>query len=231
MAKLRVNEIRDLAKRIIAESSGGIRYSALVQRIAAEHPETPKNTIHGSVWDLDKSFSGEIVKPSRGLFALSSSLNGNGTAPTPAPTPTLREDGFYEKFADWLKSDLDEATEAIALGGSGLRSKWGTPDVVGIFKPLPSNRVKFDLEIISAEIKINASESITAFGQSIAYPAYSRTRFTWFFRPPCRKKNSAVLKRYRYYSASASSNLTWTQRIHSSERWYARSVMPLTCST
>jgi hypothetical protein len=44
---------------------------------------------------------------------------------------------------------------------------------VGTFKPLPSNRVKFDLEIISAEIKINPSESITAFGQATAYRLFS----------------------------------------------------------
>ena len=45
MAKLSVNEIQTLAKRIVAENPGGIRYGALVQRISTENPETPKNTI------------------------------------------------------------------------------------------------------------------------------------------------------------------------------------------
>ena len=45
MAKLSVKEIQTLAKKIVAENPGGIRYGALVQRISMENPETPKNTI------------------------------------------------------------------------------------------------------------------------------------------------------------------------------------------
>lgn len=170
MAKLGTKQIKERAKEIITETPGGIRYSALVEKILTEHPETPKNTIHGAVWDLDKFYSGEVLKPSRGLFT----INGNPSAPVEVIPPVqIRESDFYESFADWLKNDLDEATEAMALGGSGLRSKWGTPDVVGTFKPLPSNRVKFDLEIISAEVKINAAGAIEAFGQATAYRLFS----------------------------------------------------------
>lgn len=172
MAKLGTKQIKELAKQIIAESPGGIRYSALVERILKDHPETPKNTVHGSVWDLDKTYSGEVLKPSRGLFT----INGDAKAIEPATVVSstiCREADFYESFAEWLKNDLDEATEAIPLGGSGLRSKWGTPDVVGTFKPLPSNRVKFDLEIISAEVKTSTTQSIEAFGQATAYRLFS----------------------------------------------------------
>ncbi len=175
MAKLKIKEVQELAKRIIMDVPGGIRYAALVARICAEHPETPKNTVHGSVWDLDKTFPGAIVKPSRGLFkpATSSSTSTTKATPTPIPEPVARESDFYESFAEWLKNDLDEATEAVALGGAGLRGKWGTPDVIGTFKPLPSNRVKFGPEILSAEIKTNPNESITAFGQAAAYRLFS----------------------------------------------------------
>lgn len=175
MAKLNIKAIQELARKIIGESSGGIRYSVLVQQIASSNPETPKNTIHGAVWDLDKTYSGQVFKPSRGLFTIVTGTSGNGTVKpsVPTTTPRLNESDFYESFAEWLKNDLDEATEAIALGGAGLRSKWGTPDVVGTFKPLPTNRVKFDLEIISAEIKVSPTESITAFGQATAYRLFS----------------------------------------------------------
>ncbi|MFN0133792.1 MAG: hypothetical protein ACKVW3_14835 [Phycisphaerales bacterium] len=175
MAKLSGRDIQRIAKQIITGTPGGIRYSVLIRQLSTAHPETPVNTIHGAVWDLDKTFTGEIIKPSRGLFTASPSASGNGppVVVPGAPQAALRESDFYESFAEWLKNDLDEATEAIALGGAGLRSKWGTPDVVGTFKPLPSNRVKFDLEIISAEVKVSPTESITAFGQATAYRLFS----------------------------------------------------------
>jgi len=172
MSKLSGKEIRELAKKIVAETPGGIRYSALVRQIAQTHPETPINTIHGNVWDLDKTFSGQVLKPSRGLFVYAGQ-NQSGAREGTLTIAPARESDFYEPFAEWLKTDLDEATEAVALGGAGMRSKWGTPDVVGVFKPLPSNRVKFDLEIVSAEVKANPNESIVAFGQAMAYRLFS----------------------------------------------------------
>ena len=172
MAKLKVKEIQELAKKIIGDESGGLRYSALVARIVASNPETPKNTIHGAVWDLDKTYAGTVVKPSRGLFKLEVE-NALPTHKGSVPEVPVREAEFYESFAEWLKNDLDEATEAVALGGAGIRGKWETPDVIGTFKPLPSNRVKFDPEILSAEIKVSSTESITAFGQAAAYRLFS----------------------------------------------------------
>ena len=45
--------------------------------------------------------------------------NGDGTVSPPVLPPTrIREEDFYEPFADWLKNELDEATVAISLGGS-----------------------------------------------------------------------------------------------------------------
>src|SRR5437879_6249507 len=128
MAKLSVREIQNLAKKIVADNPGGIRYSALVQRIHTEHPETPKNTIHGSVWDLATRYPTEIAKPSRGLFLAAAGLGGTTSVTPPVlPAPKVSEEQFYEPFADWLKNELDEATVAISLGGAGLQKKWGTP--------------------------------------------------------------------------------------------------------
>ncbi len=174
MAKLSGKEIQNLARKIIAESPGGIRYSALVQRISAENPETPKNTIHGSVWDLATRYPTEITKPSRGLFLPASRVGGMTPVISPVlPPPKVSEEDFYEPFADWLKNELDEATIAIPLGGAGLQKKWGTPDVVGVYKALASHRIKFDLEIISAEIKIDPQQPVVAFGQAAAYRLFS----------------------------------------------------------
>lgn len=67
----------------------------------------------------------------------------------------IKESEFYEPFAEWLMNDLDEVTEVASLGCAGLKSKWETPDVVGIYNPLASNLIKFPIEIVSAEIKID----------------------------------------------------------------------------
>jgi hypothetical protein len=68
---------------------------------------------------------------------------------------------------------LDEVTEVASLGGAGLKSKWGTPDVVGIYKPLASNLIKFPMEIVSAEVKLDPYQPVIAFGQAVAYRLFS----------------------------------------------------------
>lgn len=178
MAKLTGQQIKNLARSIIAENPGGIRYSALVQEISQQNPETPENTIHGSVWNLDALFPNEIAKPSRGLFTPVAKAGNDvveiGNTEQIATTGfKVKECDFYEPFAQWLQNDLDEVTEVASLGGAGLKSKWGTPDVVGIYKPLASNLIKFPIEIISAEIKIDPQAPVVAFGQAVAYRLFS----------------------------------------------------------
>lgn len=176
MAKLSTSEIKDLAKKLIAQNPGGIRYAELVRRIQAEAPETPVNTINGSIWNLDTQFPTEISKPSRGLFSAvdSDSVQAAGTT-TNGKLKIERslEADYYSSFADWLKTDLDEVVVSTDLGGAGLQKKWGTPDVVGVYKPTASNLIKFPLEIVSAEIKIDPSQSVVAFGQAVAYRLFS----------------------------------------------------------
>jgi hypothetical protein len=179
MAKLTGQQIKTLARSIVAANPGGIRYGALVDKICQENPETPKNTVHGSVWNLDALFPNEITKPSRGLFT---PIARAGTNEPPVVESTeqvaetgvkVRESDFYEPFAEWLKNDLDEVTEVASLGGAGLKSKWGTPDVIGIYKLLASNLIKFPIEIVSAEIKIDPQAPVVAFGQAVAYRLFS----------------------------------------------------------
>ncbi len=178
MAKLTGKQIKDLAKSIVASKPGGIRFSSLVNQISQQNPETPENTIHGNVWDLDKAFPNEIGKPSRGLFTLIGKKENDtvsvGSTEQVAPTGIkVKEVDFYEPFAEWLKNDLDEVTEVASLGGAGLKSKWGTPDVVGTYKKLPGNVIEFPIEIVSAEIKIDPLAPVVAFGQAIAYRLFS----------------------------------------------------------
>jgi hypothetical protein len=178
MARLTVRQIEDLARSIVAAKPGGINYSTLRQEISERSPETSKNTIGGAVWNLHEKFPREISKPSRGLFVPTGGARneavtvGNAEQVTPAGI-RVSESDFYEPFAEWLKQDLDEVTAVAPLGGAGLKSKWGTPDVVGTYKPLASDLIKFPIEIVSAEIKIDPQAPVVAFGQSVAYRLFS----------------------------------------------------------
>jgi hypothetical protein len=115
-----------------------------------------------------------VVKPSRGLFQPFSAADLAAVPQVIVPaSPKISEEDFYEPFAEWLKNDLDEATMAVSVGGAGFQKKWGTPDVVGIYKPLPSDRIKFPSEIIAAEIKIDPLQPVIAFGQAVAYRLFA----------------------------------------------------------
>ena len=154
MAKLTRKQIKELAKSIIASNPGGIRFKPLVYQILQQNPETPENTIHGSVRDLEKQFPREVGKPSRGLYTPIGTKDNDtvsaGSTEKMAPTTSVK----VEPFAERLKDDVDEVTEVASLGGGGLKSKLGTPDVVGTYKKLPGNLIEFPIEIAAAEIKI-----------------------------------------------------------------------------
>jgi len=76
-------------------------------------------------------------------------------------------------FADYLVKELEECTKAIPLGGNRFQDRWGTPDVIGTYKVLGLGDIQPPIEIISAEIKIDTSQLITAFGQACAYKLFS----------------------------------------------------------
>ncbi|MGD0092275.1 MAG: hypothetical protein ABSE73_20355 [Planctomycetota bacterium] len=176
MAKLSTQGIRELGLDIIRKKPGGIRYKELVAAIQAASPETPWDAIRWNVWDMQRKFPKDVAKPSRGLFMPVAAMGeGDNTPDSLVSTKAgkLKESDFYQPFAEWLKSDLDEATDALALGGSGLKGKWGTPDVVGVYKPLASNLIKFDLEILSGEVKIDPQQPVVAFGQAVGYRLFS----------------------------------------------------------
>jgi hypothetical protein len=167
------NLIRNKAVELLKNNPRGLRYSELMRELRNIFPDVPLKSIPATLWNLNVTRSKEVFKPTRGLFKYRFSDEGEISEIIEKPPPTLQEEDFYETFANWLKSDLGECSEAIALGGNYLGKKWGTPDVIGIYKPSTRDVIKFQPEIISAEIKINPSEPVTAFGQAIAYRLFS----------------------------------------------------------
>jgi hypothetical protein len=163
---------------------GPLRRSVIIKRTLEAVSNSNANTITGTihqlmvegkihsqvkgVWILgtvepDTSFAGEIEQK-RSTDRIKDKKN----------KPFLDEKNFYEPFASWL-IDEDECTYAIALGGNEFRDKWGTPDVIGIYRVDDRARYKGDeiVTFVSAEIKSDPSQPFTALGQACAYLGFS----------------------------------------------------------
>jgi len=163
------------ALEILENRPNGIRYSELIREIKNQLPEVPEKTIHGTIWVLDKK-SHEVGKPERGIFILKKYLKeGIETKLKEVEKIGRRIDEtvFYNPFADYLVKDLGECTKAIPLGGNRFGDRWGTPDVLGVYKFSETDPIRPPIEIISAEIKIDANQLVTAFGQACSYKLFS----------------------------------------------------------
>jgi len=173
---------------ILEGKPDGIRYSELFRVLRDSLTEVPENTIHGTIWELDKKIK-DTAKPERGVFILTKYLSQEKQAEIlrkklsskvakesvkeikKAITPD--EESFYSSFAEYLEGDLGEYTKAIPLGGNKFGDKWGTPDVLGIYKFSETDSIRPPIEIISAEIKTDTNQLITAFGQACSYKLFS----------------------------------------------------------
>jgi hypothetical protein len=174
----RKEKIAEKAFELLENHPDGLRYSELVRRISTVMPDVPVNTIHGTVWDLDVQQSSKIYKPSRGLFRLTR-FKPDDSPPQPMPpkTITIKEEDFYGPFADWLVNELEDCTKAISLGGNKFKDKWGTPDVVGKNESKRSDIIQAPIEIVSAEIKTEVNQLITAFSQACYYRLFSHKSY------------------------------------------------------
>ncbi len=172
----RREKITTKAIEILKSNPSGIRYSDLVRKISQEFPEIPVNTIHGTVWNLETRVPDEVYKPARGLFR-HVKFKEEEISEEEREIEKIKEEDFYKPFAEWLVNELEECTKAIPLGGNRFRDKWGTPDVIGKREPRRSDIVKGPTEIVSAEIKADTRDLITAFGQACSYKLFSHKSY------------------------------------------------------
>lgn len=185
MPKLNGKQIKQYALHVMSGYPDGIRWSELKRLIVEAQPDTPANTIHGNLHRLLTDYQ-DIQKLGPGLYALNNTLTEQAksashepSAPTitVGPQGTLREADFYQPFADWLIEEVGDANRARALGGSIFKAKWGTPDILGVLRPEPSDLIKFNSEIVSVELKTDTNATITAFGQAVAYKLFSHKSY------------------------------------------------------
>ncbi len=173
--------IVEKAFEILDASPEGVRYSDLIRHIIEADSSFNRNTVGGSTWNLDERFPDRVYKPSRGLFRLTKYRAPDSDEIKkdllPKQAKKFKEEDFYESFADWLVNEIEECTKAIALGKNRFRDKWGTPDVIGKRESKRSDIIQAPVEIVSAEIKLDISQLVTAFGQACAYCLFSHKSY------------------------------------------------------
>ncbi len=181
--RLSGSQVLELARDIVLRHPEGIRYQAVVNEIRQLHAETPHGTITGNVQNVAQKYPLEVSKVDRGLYApLTTALTLTTAQPSAAAGSSstrpaqIPESKYYAPFADYLRNELEECTHARPLGGA-LGGKWGTPDVVGINRPTAADLIKFQVEIIAAEIKVDIGQSVVAFGQAASYRLFSNKSY------------------------------------------------------
>lgn len=174
-------QITEKAFTVLDGTPEGVRYSDLVRAVLQLDGSFKEKTVQGSVWNLDENHPDRVYKPSRGLFRLTkyraTDTDQLKEELVPKQPKKIKEQDFYEPFADWLVNEMEECTKAIALGGNRFRDKWGTPDVIGKRESKRSDIIQAPVEIVSAEIKPNISQLVTAFGQACAYCLFSHKTY------------------------------------------------------
>jgi len=175
----RKEQIRSKAVEILKSRPNGLRYMELMRMIYDSFPDIPYKTIPASLWDLDIRLPNEVYKPARGLFRhiIFREKGIIEEERKPPQVERIEEEDFYKPFADWLVNESEDCTKAITLGGNKFRDKWGTPDVIGIWRSRASDVVKGLTEIVSAEIKVDTRDLITAFGQASSYKLFSHKSY------------------------------------------------------
>jgi hypothetical protein len=172
--------IQRKALQLLEDNKEGLRYSELKKMIHEADGSLNVRTIGTYIYILDQDFPKKVYKPTRGLFRLTQYKPAEEEISEPPedtlpklPDVKIKEENFYQPFADWLTNEIEDTTKAIPLGGSAFRDKWGTPDVIGVFTSRDRDLIKRPTEIVAAEIKIDSSQLITAFGQSCAYKLFA----------------------------------------------------------
>jgi len=159
----------------------GKRYSELVKEISVTFPDIPVNTVHGALHKFRTELPPTLYQPSRGLYR-AVKYREEGEKQEKEVTAKLkkekiREEDFYGAFGDWLINELEECTRSISVGGNRFKDKWGTPDVIGMREARRSDIIKPPTEIVSAEVKLDPSNLITAFGQACSYRLFSHKSY------------------------------------------------------
>ena len=174
-----MNRIRRAAVEMLKSNPDGLRYGELATQLANKVADVSKTAIMKAITDLPKLLPTEVERPETGFYRYRSNpVPTNQVLSAARVRPSkISESDFYASFADWLKNETEECSRAVCLGGSKFGGKWGTPDVIGILEKKQTDPIGFPTEIVSAEIKLDDAQLITAFGQACAYRLFSHKSY------------------------------------------------------
>ena len=170
MPRLTVKEINEATAVLIEQHPGGIRFGEIYKWFQENHPEVKEGTLAAQIAHVVKVFPGRVQRTGRGIYQ---PVTAKQIDLKQTPTQSNREGKYYESFATYLRDSLQEVGEAVSLGGAAMRKKFGTPDVVGVYRSSKRDIVQFPEEIVAAEIKTSPGDSVTAFGQAVWYRLFS----------------------------------------------------------
>jgi hypothetical protein len=172
------------------ENPAGLKFTELCQYAQAEDNSLRHGTIAGALTTLCQARADKVFKPERGLYQLLKYKNTTIFAQV-SSKKKIKEEDFYEGFAGWITSEIEDCTIAKPLGGNYFGPKWGTPDVMGVLKQDSIDPYKTGIEIVSVEIKISADQLVTAFGQACSYKLFSHKVYLVIPADPNRKEEIA----------------------------------------
>jgi hypothetical protein len=185
-----IRRIEEKAIELLKNSPTGLRFGQLRTAIVESDHQLNPTTIGSTIVGLETKQSELVYKPSKGAYRLRKFAELD-LVPTDSSAPValyagsgktkgkakvinkVNESDFYIPFTDWLINEVEDVTHALPLGGNAFRDKWGTPDVIGKKESKTYDVIKGTIEIVSAEIKIDTNQIITAFGQACAYKLFS----------------------------------------------------------
>lgn len=180
-------QITNVAETILKSHPDGLRWGQLMSQAKKKLPLIPPNTIAGNMHALVDREPKKFIKTQklgeRAKYKLREYASDIDDSSISSPKKIRDETRFYRAFADYLEngesdSHPPECTKAYVVGGgSRKRGKWGTPDVVGVFKKSHEERVEFPHEIVSAEIKDKGGDIIEGFGQACTYRLFSHKTY------------------------------------------------------
>lgn len=189
MAKLSQQQIASAARSLLQRSPDAVRYTEIVKTVHEATPDTPINSVHGGIGTFLRP-SPQVVKVARGLYAWNKQSPTKMTRRNKRPPRVARprsskvkpvQARFVRRTSMLLRRRAEGSTWGSqrndVLGGNALGGKWETPDVFGVLKAKKTDLVKFDPEIVAAEIKVSTAQTVVAFGQAIAYKLFSHKSY------------------------------------------------------